>query len=135
MCHQEPHYKIGYGQGTHGYSSQYHHKPELCHFESHVKCMKEHKNICHYGTVNVPHKEPLKVPETICHYTKHHSYRPKAPVNAPAPTKAPTYTSASTEAPTSAPSYVPASTNALTPTQTPAPTYNPTPSPASNDFK
>merc|ERR1711976_691806 len=58
VCHQEEEHKTGYGKGTHGYNSQYDHKPEVCHYE----------------TKEQPHKEPHKVPETICTYKKHHSY-------------------------------------------------------------
>merc|ERR1712243_312322 len=36
--------------------------------------MKINKNVCHYETEKVPHKEPQKVPEKICTYQKHHSY-------------------------------------------------------------
>merc|ERR1712109_437765 len=74
VCHQEPEHKTGYWQGTHGYNKNYHHKPEVCHYENKHKCMEEHKNVCHYDTVKVPMKEPTKVPETICSYQKHHSY-------------------------------------------------------------
>ena len=74
VCHQEPEHKTGYGQGTHGYNSNYHHKPEVCHYENKQKCMEEHKNVCHYETEKIPHKEPQKVPEKICTYQKHHSY-------------------------------------------------------------
>ena len=74
VCHQEEEHKTGYGKGTHGYNSQYDHKPEVCHYENKQQCMKEHKQVCHYETKEVPHKEPHKVPETICTYKKHHSY-------------------------------------------------------------
>jgi len=37
-------------------------------------CMTHHENVCHYETVDVPHKEPKQVPEKICHVSKHHSY-------------------------------------------------------------
>merc|ERR1712026_601912 len=69
VCHQEK----GYG-GSNGYNSNYHHKPEVCHYENVQKCMEEHKNVCHTETENVPRKTPKQVPETICTYQKHHSY-------------------------------------------------------------
>merc|ERR1712066_472448 len=77
VCHQEEEHKTGYGQGTHGYNSQYHHKPEVCHYEDHEEWKKHHKDVCHYETVDVPHKEPHKVPKEICTYKKHHSYSGK----------------------------------------------------------
>jgi len=72
VCHQEE----GYG-GDKGYNSQYHHKPEVCHYEDHKKCMEDHKEVCHYDSIRIPKNEPKKVPEKVCRYEKHHSYSRK----------------------------------------------------------
>ena len=79
-------------KGTHGYNSQYHHKPEVCHYENHKKCMEEHKNVCHYKNIDVPHKEPQRVPEQICSYKKHHTYgKPIEPESSWGPLDNPNY--------------------------------------------
>jgi hypothetical protein len=73
ICHQEEEHHDEHSNGG-SYNNHYEHKPEVCHHENKKHCEKHHENICHYETVDVPHKEPHKVPEQICHYEKHHSY-------------------------------------------------------------
>ena len=73
ICHQSHEHSQGHSSGG-SYNHQYQHRPEVCHPESRKHCMTHHENVCHTETVDVPHKEPKKVPEQICHVTKHHSY-------------------------------------------------------------
>merc|ERR1712121_95656 len=73
ICHQEEHHQSSHSSGGR-YNNHYQHQPEVCHPESRKHCMTHHENVCHYETVDVPHKTPVKVPEQICHHEKHHSY-------------------------------------------------------------
>merc|ERR1719495_2580426 len=73
ICHQEEHHQNEHHSGG-SYNNHYQHMPEVCHPESRRHCMTHHENVCHYESVDVPHKEPVKVPEQICHVEKHPSY-------------------------------------------------------------
>merc|ERR1711997_1042441 len=51
-----------------------HSHKEICQYESHEKCHEEHKEICEHHDVKIPHQEEIKVPKTVCHFSKHSSF-------------------------------------------------------------
>merc|ERR1711956_105832 len=51
---------------------------KVCHEDEHshkeVCQYEDHETICDHHDVKIPHHKEIKVPKTVCHFEKHHSF-------------------------------------------------------------